>query len=156
MLNILYLTWNLWISNFEAIWWNVVLKNTKPNCSLSLAPWGLWLCLYRNLWQVMSHSWRLQKEIFFYVNVGVVMSCSGRKSKGRLSETRCSAVRTYYTRAVCQITRAPSSYIHTNDWFSDVTKEHADNLPSSCAQTCKIWNVHTICDVDISVVHLTH
>ena len=71
-------------------------------------------CVYiENLRQVMPHSWRQQKEIFFYVNVGVVMSCSNRKSKGVLSETRCSAVRTHYTRAIRQITRAPLSYIHT-------------------------------------------
>jgi len=31
----------------------------------------------------MPHSWRFQKEIFFCVNVGVVMSPSGRKSKGK-------------------------------------------------------------------------
>ena len=44
----------------------------------------------------MPHSWRLQKEIFFYVNVGVVMCCIDRKSKGGLSEIRCSAVRTIH------------------------------------------------------------
>jgi hypothetical protein len=56
-----------------------------------------------------------QRKYFSYGNVGVVMSCSGRKSKGGLSEIWCSAVRTHYTRAIRQITRAPLSYIHTND-----------------------------------------
>jgi len=31
----------------------------------------------------MPHSWRLQKEIYFYVNVGVVMCPIVRKSKGK-------------------------------------------------------------------------
>ena len=63
------------------------------------------------------------------------MSPSGRKSAGGLSECSCSAVRTHYIRAVRQITRAPLSYIHTNDRISNVTKQHVDKQPSSCAQT---------------------
>jgi hypothetical protein len=31
----------------------------------------------------MPHSWRFQKEIYFYVNVGVVMCPIVRKSKGK-------------------------------------------------------------------------
>jgi len=46
------------------------------------------------------------------------MSPSGRKSKGGLSEIRCSGVRTHYTRAIRQITRAPLSYIHTHKWLT--------------------------------------
>jgi len=43
------------------------------------------------------------------------MSPSGRKSNGGLSAVCCSAVRTQYTRAIRQITRAALPYIHTND-----------------------------------------
>ena len=101
-----------------------------------------------NLRQVMPHGWRLQKEILFYVNVGVVMSCRGHKWRGGLSEFRCSAVRTHYTRAIRQITRAPL-FTYIQYFLSDVTKQYADNLSSSCAQTYKIWYTHNLWYVDI-------
>ena len=77
------------------------------------------------------------------------MSCSGRKSKGCLSEIRCSAVRTNYRWEIRQITRAPLSYVHTHDWITNVTKQHVDNLPSSCAQTYTIWYSHNLWCGDI-------
>jgi len=97
----------------------------------------------------MSHRWRLGKEIFLYVNVGVVMSPSGRKSKGGLSAVCCSAVRTQCTLAIRQIALAPLSHIYKNYWLSNVTIQHADNLPSSCAQSCTIWYTHNLWCGDI-------
>jgi len=41
------------------------------------------------------------------------------------------------------------TYIHTNDWLTDVTKQHADNLPSSCVQTYKIWYKNSLWYGDI-------
>ena len=60
------------------------------------------------------------------------------------------------TWAIRQITRAAFPYIHTNDWISNVTIQRADNLPGYCAQSCTIWYKHTICNVVIFVVPLTH
>ena len=77
------------------------------------------------------------------------MSPSGRKSNGGLSAVCCSAVRTQCTREIRQISRAALPYIHTNDWLSNVTIEHADNQPSSCAQTCTIWYTHNLWCGDI-------
>jgi len=104
----------------------------------------------------MPHSLLLEKEIFFSVNVGVFKGPICRKSMGVLSAVWCSVVPRHYTRAIRQITQAPLLYIHLNDWLSIVTKQHADILPSSCAQTCTMRYKHTICDVDIFVVQLSH
>jgi len=51
----------------------------KPFCGLSLVPSGLRLCLNRNSDTGNATQVTSTKEIFFYVNVGVVMSPSGRK-----------------------------------------------------------------------------
>ena len=85
-------------------------------------------------------------EILFSLNVGVVMSPNGRKSKGVLSKVWCSSVRPKYKQAVRQITRTPLPYIHTNEWLSNVTKQHADNLPCYCAQN--LWCGHICCTVN--------
>ena len=98
----------------------------------------------------MSHSWRLQKEIFFYVNVGVVISNICRKTKGGLSAVCCSNVRTQCIRGIPQIPQAAIPYIYNNYWLPYVTKHHADCLSSSCAQNCKIWYTHNLWCGDFS------
>jgi len=83
------------------------------------------------------------------------MSNSGRKSKGGLSAVFWSAVRTQYTRAIRQITRAALPYIYRNYWFSNVTKIMHTACPVLVHNPVQ-YDIHTICDVEIFVVQLTH
>jgi len=103
----------------------------------------------------MQHSWRLQKEIYFDVNVGVVMSPNGLKSKGALRAICYSAVRKQYTLAIRQITRAALPYIYKNDWLQMSQNSMQTTCPVLVHKPVK-YDVNTICDVEIFVVQLTH
>jgi len=78
---------------------NYILKRCiikyKPICTLSLVPWGLRLCLNRKSETGNAAQMTSPKGNIFLCKCGCRHEPQCRKSKGGLSEIRCSAVRTH-------------------------------------------------------------
>ena len=86
------------------------------------------------------------------------MSNSCRKIKGGLSAVCCSNGRTQYIRGITQNTQAALPYIYI---YIQIIDFHMSQYIMQTACPVLVhklvqYDIHTICDVKIFVVHLTH